>query len=136
MIKVSSKMTGLEKIGPAIENAIRRPLPLEVRTQILAEEGAPVAELMTAKAPRGSHNPHAADFIRATPMPPGPGNEARVAIGVVDVPGKKDRGFVFQFIEYGTKHMGARPFLRPTADSELSAMLERVRARVAQALGA
>lgn len=134
MIKVSSKVTGFEKIGAALASHLRRTLPLELRQQILAQEGQPVADLMKAKAPRGSGAPHAADYIAVTPVPGLTPNEARVAIGVVDVPGKQDRGFVFLFHEFGTRKMSARPFLRPVADVELPRMLERVAERVAKAL--
>jgi hypothetical protein len=134
MIKVSTKITGLDKLASSLQGHLRKTLPLETRRQILAAEGAPVAERMTAVAPRGHHNPHAAEFIRVTPVDGATSEEARVAIGVVDVPGKADRGFVFQFIEFGTIKRAARPFLRPTADVEIPRMMDRVRARVAQEL--
>lgn len=136
MIKVSAKVTGFEKIAPAIAAHVKRTLPLELRQQILADEAQPVAELMKAKAPRGSGSPHAADFIGVTPVEGLRPDEARVAVGVVDVPGKQDRGFVFIFTEFGTRKMSARPFLRPVADVELPKMLARVGERVAKALQA
>ena len=152
MIKVSTKITGLDKLAGALQSHLKRTLPLELREKILLEEGQPVADMMTAKAPRGPHDPHAAEFIRVTPVRPEdsitgtrnqqaakaaqlkPSDTATVAIGVVDVPGKEDRGWVLQFPEYGTRHRAARPFLRPTADVELPRMLDRVSARVAQEL--
>lgn len=134
MIRVSSRIVGLEKVGPALTGHLRRTLPKAVRQQILLEEAAPVAARMTAVAPRGPHNPHAADFIRATPVEAFNSEEAAVAIGVVDVPGKRDRGFVFGFLEFGTRRMAARPFIRSTTDVELPRMLARVKARVAEAL--
>lgn len=44
MIKVSAKVTGFEKIAPAIAAHVKRTLPLELRQQILADEAQPVAE--------------------------------------------------------------------------------------------
>ena len=150
MIKVKTKLTGLEKLGPAIQAHLKRTLPLETRLQILLEEAQPVAELMKAKAPRSATAPHAADAIAATVVRPedtltGTRNEragqaiqlaasgatATVAIGVTNsVP----HSYVLRFHEYGTRKMPARPFLRPTADAELPAMLKRVGERVAKAL--
>jgi HK97 gp10 family phage protein len=134
MITVKTKITGLDKLAGALQAHLKRTLPLETRRRILVEEGQPVAARMTAVAPRGPHNPHAADFIRVTPVDGTAPDEARVAIGVVDVPGKTDRGFALMFPEYGTRKMSARPFLRPTADVELPLMLARVGDRVAKEL--
>lgn len=134
MIKVSAKITGLDKLAGALQGHLSKTLPLETRQRILAEEGKPVAARMTAVAPRGPHHPHAADFIMVTLVDGETPDEARVAIGVADVPGKADRGWVLSFPEYGTRKMSARPFLRPTADVELPLMLDRVTARVAKEL--
>jgi HK97 gp10 family phage protein len=134
MIKVTTKITGLDKLAAQLQGHLKRTLPIETRRQILLDEGAPVAARMTAMAPRGPHDPHAADFIRVTPVDGWQPDEARVAIGVVDAPGKQDRGFVLGFVEYGTRKRSARPFLRPTTDVEIPSMLSRVADRVAQEL--
>lgn len=41
---------------------------------------------------------------------------------------KQNNAFYWRFVEYGTKHMGARPFLRPAYD--------RMKGRVSQVMGA
>jgi len=134
MIGVTCKVTGGDKVAAAIEAQLRRTLSAETRQKILIEEGQPVADRLTAVAPRGPHNPHAAEFIAVTPVKSFNKDDVTVAIGVVDVPGKHDRGFVFRFLEFGTSRRSATPFLRPTMDVELPLMIERVRARVAKAL--
>ncbi len=38
------------------------------------------------------------------------------------------RAYYWRFVEYGTKHMAARPFFRPAAESESDDFVQRLRA--------
>lgn len=156
MIEVKAKVTSTPGVGAKIVAAIARALPLERREQILVEEARPVVERLRAMAPHGPHDPHAAEFLDVVVMRPEhsvtgtrnqreaqlaqlPGNSkgnerAMVSIGGVDVAGSADRAYVLQWTEYGRRGKGAKPFIRPTMDVELPAMLQRVGDRIAKEL--
>ncbi len=134
MITVSSKVTKTANVGRVVADHVKRTLSVTLRQQILIEEAQPVVARMSAAAPRGHNNPHAADFLGAVVVDGATSDDARVAIGALDVPGKEDRAFVLGFSEYGTRKMHARPFLRPTVDAEVPGMLARVGDRIAAEL--
>jgi HK97 gp10 family phage protein len=48
-------------------------------------------------------------------------------VGLSGAKGEKNPAFYWRFVEFGTRHMPARPFFRPAADAEAEAFVARVR---------
>lgn len=76
---------------------------------------------MVRNAPRRPPHPDMADHIVTSPLPLRAGETAAVAIG-------PDKRFSYGlFVELGTVHQAARPFLRPAFDSQRKNALDIIR---------
>lgn len=71
---------------------------------------------------------HVADDIQVGPVEPH-GHRFVVKVG----PSKRT-GWRAKFLEFGTRHMGAIPFLRPARDSNEEVVKETIRRRAAEAV--
>jgi HK97 gp10 family phage protein len=111
------KLTGMEDLAKRL-----RALPEAVTKQVLREALKKAAEPMRAKmavlAPVGPEAPHLASSMRISP------GKAEETTGVAVLVGPSRDFFYGRFLEYGTKHMSARPFMRPAFDSEAQTALD------------
>ncbi len=96
----------------ALPKALTRPTMIRA----LTNAAEPMRKAAASRINRSDLNhPHLADHIIVAPAKSGHAREPAVAIGPeIDL---AHRAF---FLEYGTKFMAARPFLRPAFDANLS----------------
>lgn len=128
-MKVSIKIQGANQLAARL-----RELPQAVSRKVQIEALTAGAELIRAEAARmaprsAGPGPHLADNI-VTSAPSvaqlekrGRFDEAVVEVGPSRKPSDHFYGF---FQEFGTKHHGAQPFMRPAFDSQSGAALNRV----------
>lgn len=109
----------------------------------LADEGACLADLREAVEPvaqrmrenlsshRRTGNTEA--DITVADVPTDEPNVVKVAVG--GTAGKKGRGFVGRFLEFGTSKMPAFPWARPAWDAEKGGIVPRLKAALARRAG-
>jgi HK97 gp10 family phage protein len=117
-VEMSVQIKGLKELGQALKT-----LPPQLERTALrvgAREAAKVLQDgMSRRAPRGDpEQPNLADEIvvtTATEMNIAAAHFGRVPYAKV---GPSRRAFYALFLEFGTVHMAAQPFMRPTVESD------------------
>lgn len=132
-------MPNVEVVGLRQANAALRRLPEFVKAdaqQVMDVTAFHVAREASAKAPRsvdGSHG-HRPGFLASHVTWQRRPRSLSAVVGVLK------EAFYWKYVEYGTRKMSARPFLRPAADqnrtdhlNRMQAALERAATKVEQA---
>lgn len=109
---ITAKWEGLDEAMRAIRglNEVAAPQVLEAALRTVGE---PMAEEMAARAPRRTGKT-AEDIRVAVSRDEAERNGVALLIGARG--GKKGRAYVARFIEFGTAHHPAQPFMRPVWD--------------------
>ncbi len=106
-------------------NALGERLKKQHLQDALEDAAEPIRARMEALAPTGDEAPHIKDHIGISPATKVEGvrlheDQAAVAIGPT-------KGFFYGwFLEFGTAHMPAQPFVRPAFDAEHQGALRRL----------
>ncbi len=104
----------------------------EAVPEILEEEvGAAAGQVgaaMRARAERHRLTGRTVEDIQAEPVADRAAGEARFEIGASG--GKGGRAFVLNMLEFGTTKMAARPIVRPTADEDMPAIVDKMNQRI------
>lgn len=118
----------VEGLKQALDSMKRIPVALQNPVLSAAvEKGAEVVrDDASQRAPRGPTG-ELQDRMALVPMK---GTAARAAVRV----GPSARAFYGEFLEKGTKHIAAKPFLRPALDSKRRQVINIVKAELAGAL--
>lgn len=116
---ISMKIEGGDDLARALSSLSSR-LSREVLREALLASAEPMADLMGQRAPREPGQPDLADNMQVGPTRVGEQGDVSVGIGV-------PKGFFYDwFLEYGTVKMGARPFYRPTFDSQVNRAISQL----------
>ncbi len=111
---ITAKWTNLEEVIRNVEALGREMATEEVLLPGLKAAGKELRDDIVRAAPRSKIAPHMADTFVVKPS-----KEARefgrttVLVG----PSVRSVGFVAGFVEFGTSHMRAQPFIRPAFDA-------------------
>lgn len=124
-LRVKVQVEGME----ALQRKLGR-LPDAVGNPVLREAVGAAAELVrkdaAERAPRGATGKLQGGMIAVSME----GSSDRAAFRI----GPSAEAWYGGFVEKGTKHSAAKPFLRPALDSKRKAVVQTVRARLAAAL--
>lgn len=90
--------------------------------EALTDGAEPIRAAAQALAPRAPGQPDIADHITISTARPKGGYAGGVSVGP-----ERGQFYYGYFLEHGTVHMGARPFMRPAFDASLTASLEIIR---------
>lgn len=114
--------------GAELDRALRE-LPLRIQRKAITESlragAAIVRDDARSRVPRDSGLTARDIKVRVVPRS---GKTPTVAIGTSK--DKKGRDYIATFIEKGTAHQQARPFLRPALDENVNAVLRKIGERL------
>ncbi len=105
--------TGVEDAMRAIRGLGEIAAPQVLEAALLAV-AKPIAEEMSAAAPRGPTGKTAASIRAAVVRDENDPMKVRVDVGARG--GKKGRAYIVRWLEFGRIHQPARPFMRPVWD--------------------
>lgn len=130
----SVKVEGLDKLQDQLEEVLGAELAVKALGRAARKAFAPVLE--TAKALVQVSQGELRDAIKITVKKPSRG-EAVVVVGLrisKGLGGEVPASRRWHFIEFGTAHMSANPFLRPALDRNASQVVDLLKAELATML--
>lgn len=118
MPKISMRFEGGAELAKALSELSTR-ISKQMLREALTEAAEPIAERASRLAPRRPGAPDIADHIAVM--------TSRSETGAAVAVGPTTEFFYGLFLEFGTVHMKAFPFLRPAFDEGASKALETIR---------
>lgn len=116
---ITMKVEGGDELVQALMSLSTRASRQMLRDALLAV-GEPMRRDIARKAPREPGKPDLAEHVEIAQTRVGERNDVSVGIGV-------PRGFFYDwFLEYGTVHMSAQPFYRPTFDAQVNRTINQL----------
>lgn len=123
------QVTGLDELEAALK-AMAGEAEAVVSEEML-EAGEEIATAMRVRAERHRFTGLTAEDISVDDSDDGFTQLPQMQIVSIGASGgKRGRSFVLAFLEYGTSKMDPKPIVRPTADEDMPAIVERMNARI------
>lgn len=104
------KLVGMEDLQETLKTVLPREATNILRRTTFGVAGV-VTEKIKARAPRRTGK-----FARSIKRKRNRGTKTQIEASVVAESGKKQRGFMWHWFEFGTVKMSARPFIVPTVE--------------------